>query len=80
MAILVGVVVLVALVASGIYNCIVALRQTTNQAWSDVDVQLKQRHDLVPNLVEAVMGYAGHEKSTLDAVVRACNAAVSAQG
>jgi LemA protein len=58
----------------------VALRQTTNQAWADVDVQLKQRHDLVPNLVETVKGYASHEKSTLDAVVRARNAAVSAQG
>ncbi len=64
----------------GIYNRLVSLRQTGNQAWADVDVQLKQRHDLVPNLVETVKGYAGHEKSTLDAVVRARNAAVTASG
>ena len=80
LAVLVGIVAVLALIAIGIYNRMVALRQTTNQAWSDVDVQLKQRHDLVPNLVETVKGYAGHEKSTLDAVVRARNAAVSAQG
>ena len=80
LAVLVGIVAVFALIAIGIYNRMVALRQTTNQAWSDVDVQLKQRHDLVPNLVETVKGYAGHEKSTLDAVVRARNAAVSAQG
>ena len=70
----------VVLLFIGIYNRLVALRQTGNQAWADVDVQLKQRHDLVPNLVETVKGYAGHEKTTLDAVVRARNAAVSAQG
>jgi LemA protein len=70
----------VVLLFIGIYNRLVALRQTGNQAWADVDVQLKQRHDLVPNLVETVKGYAGHEKSTLDAVIRARNSAVSAQG
>lgn len=80
LAVIIGIIVVVALIVIGIYNRMVALRQTTNQAWSDVDVQLKQRHDLVPNLVETVKGYAGHEKSTLDAVVRARNAAVSAQG
>ena len=80
LAVIVGLVLLVALIGIAIYNRMVALRQTTNQAWSDVDVQLKQRHDLVPNLVETVKGYAGHEKSTLDAVVRARNAAVAAQG
>jgi len=80
LGVMIGLVLLAALIAIAIYNRMVALRQTTNQAWSDVDVQLKQRHDLVPNLVETVKGYAGHEKSTLDAVVRARNAAVSAQG
>ena len=60
-----------------VYNRLVALRQTTGQAWSDVDVQLKQRHDLVPNLVETVKGYAAHERGTLDAVVQARNAAVA---
>ena len=80
LAIIIGIALLVVIVGIAIYNRMVALRQTTNQAWSDVDVQLKQRHDLVPNLVETVKGYAGHEKSTLDAVVRARNAAVAAQG
>ncbi len=80
LGVILGVVALVALIAILVYNRMVALRQTTNQAWADVDVQLKQRHDLVPNLVETVKGYASHEKSTLDAVVRARNAAVSAQG
>jgi LemA protein len=63
-----------------VYNRLVALRQTTGQAWSDVDVQLKQRHDLVPNLVETVKGYAAHERGTLEAVVAARNAAVQARG
>jgi len=63
-----------------IYNRLVSLRQVTNQAWSDVDVQLKQRYDLIPNLVETVKGYAKHERETLDAVVNARNAAISASG
>ena len=58
----------------------VSLRQTVNQAWSDISVQLKQRHDLVPNLVETVKGYAAHERGTLEAVTQARNAAVSAAG
>ena len=63
-----------------IYNRIVALSQRTEQAFADVDVQLKQRHDLIPNLVETVKGYASHEKETLDAVITARNTAVSANG
>lgn len=63
-----------------IYNRIVALNQRTDQAFADVDVQLKQRHDLVPNLVETVKGYASHEKDTLEAVINARNSAVSANG
>jgi LemA protein len=63
-----------------IYNGLVAMRQRANQAFADIDVQLKQRHDLIPNLVETVKGYASHEKSTLDAVVQARNAAVAASG
>ncbi|GBU17524.1 MULTISPECIES: LemA family protein [Methylobacterium] len=62
------------------YNGLVALRQRVSQAFGDVDVQLKQRHDLIPNLVEAVKGYAGHERGTLDDVIKARNAAVAAQG
>src|SRR5229473_7281734 len=61
------------------YNRLVSLVQRTQSAWSDVDVQLKRRTDLVPNLVETVKGYAAHERGTLDAVVRARGAAVAAQ-
>jgi LemA protein len=62
------------------YNGLVRLRARAQQAFADVDVQLKQRHDLIPNLVETVKGYAAHERDTLDAVVRARNEAVSAHG
>ncbi len=80
LAVILGIALLLVLWLVAVYNRLVALRQTTGQAWSDVDVQLKQRHDLVPNLVETVKGYAGHERGTLEAVVQARNAAVSAQG
>jgi LemA protein len=76
--VLIIVVVLAALLI-GIYNRLVALRQNCNQAFADVDVQLKQRHDLIPNLVETVKGYAAHEAGTLEAVIQARNAAVSAE-
>ena len=74
------VIVLIALFVIGIYNRLVALRQTTNQAYSDIEVQLKQRQDLVPQLVNTVKGYAAHEKETFDAVIRARSAAVNANG
>lgn len=61
------------------YNRLVALRQNVRQAFGDIDVQLKQRHDLVPNLVEIVKGYAQHESSTLQAVIAARNSAIGAQ-
>ena len=63
-----------------LYNGLVALRQRVNQAFADIDVQLKQRHDLIPNLVETVKGYASHERGTLEAVVEARNAAIAASG
>ena len=66
--------------AISVYNGLISMRQRVNQAFADIDVQLKQRHDLVPNLVETVKGYAAHERGTLDEVVKARNAAVSAQG
>src|SRR5450631_1712771 len=75
-----GVVVVIVIWAISIYNGLVAMRQRTNQAFADIDVQLKQRHDLIPNLVETVKGYAAHERGTLEAVVQARNAAVAAQG
>lgn len=61
-----------------IYNRLVRLAMLADNAWSDVDVQLKRRHDLVPNLVEIVKGYAAHERETLEAVIKARNAALSA--
>jgi LemA protein len=78
--IVLGVIVLIALFLIVIYNRLVSLRQTVNQSWSDISVQLKQRHDLIPNLVETVKGYAAHERGTLEAVVQARNAAVAASG
>src|ERR1700693_1190676 len=78
--IVLAIIVVLVLWAIGIYNGLIAMRQRVNQAFADVDVQLKQRHDLVPNLVETVKGYAAHERGTLDEVVKARNAAVSAQG
>ena len=65
---------------SAAYNRLVALSQRVSQAFADIDVQLKQRHDLIPNLVETVKGYASHERGTLDDVIKARNSAMSAQG
>ena len=78
--IILGVIVVLLLWIVTIYNGLVALRQRVSQAFADIDVQLKQRHDLIPNLIETVKGYAQHERGTLDAVIKARNAAVSAQG
>jgi LemA protein len=75
-----AVIVVLVIWAISVYNGLVSMRQRVNQAFADVDVQLKQRHDLVPNLVETVKGYAAHERGTLEEVVKARNAAVSAQG
>lgn len=71
----VALVVGLALLVIGIYNNLVRLRQNVRQGVADIDAQLRQRHDLVPNLVETVKGYAGHEASTLEAVIAARNAA-----
>ena len=62
----------------GMYNRLVSLRNRIENAWSQIDVQLKRRIDLIPNLVETVKAYAAHEKETLDAVIRARNAAIAA--
>jgi LemA protein len=78
--ILIGLLVLVGVWLITSYNTLVGLRQRTNQAFADIDVQLKQRHDLIPNIVETVKGYATHERSTLDAVIAARNSAMSAGG
>jgi len=73
-----AIVVVVLFLVVGIYNRLVALDQSADQSFADIDVQLKQRQDLIPNLVEAVKGYAGHERATLDAVTQARAAAQSA--
>jgi len=77
--IVIGVAVVFVLWIIMVYNGLVAMRQRVNQAFADIDVQMKLRHDLIPNLVETVKGYAGHERGTLEAVVQARNAAIQAQ-
>lgn len=74
------VVVVLAFIVIAMYNGLVRLRVRVDNAWADIDVQLKRRYDLIPNLVETVKGYAGHERDTLEAVVEARNRAMSAEG
>lgn len=71
---------LVAVAVVGIYNSLVRLNVQADNAWADIDVQLKRRTDLIPNVVETVKGYASHERQTLEAVIAARNRAVSVQG
>ncbi len=78
-AIGIGVLVLIGLYFVGIYNGLVRARNEARNGWSQIDVQLKRRHDLIPNLVETVKGYAAHEKETLEAVISARSAAVAAK-
>jgi LemA protein len=80
LGVLVLLVVLVLGWAIGTYNRLVRLRNQVDASWAQIDVQLKRRHSLIPNLVETVKGYAAHERGTLEAVVTARNAAVSVQG
>src|SRR5713101_2403854 len=79
-AILGGVGLLLVLMAIGIYNGLVNRRVETGNSWSQIDVQLKRRYDLIPNLVETVKGYASHERETLEKVVQARNMAMNARG
>jgi LemA protein len=78
--IVIGILVLIALIFIFVYNSLVQKRVRCQEAWSQIDVQLKRRYDLIPNLVETVKGYAAHEKDTLEAVIAARNQAVGAQG
>ena len=78
--VLIIVIVVVGLVLVGMYNGLVKQKNRVEGAWAQIDVQLKRRYDLIPNLVETVKGYATHEKETLEAVIQARNAGVSAQG
>lgn len=72
-----GIIVLLAFFAVGLYNGLVTARNAYKNAFSQIDVQLTRRHDLIPNLVETVKGYLAHERNTLEAVITARNAAVS---
>ncbi len=72
------VIALIAVSVIAMYNSLVRRRNEVDNAWSQIDVQLKRRLDLIPNLVETVKGYASHEKATLDAVIQARNSAMSA--
>lgn len=76
--IIIAVVVVLGLWVASIYNRLVKLRNNRENAFADIDVQLKQRHDLIPQLVATVKGYAAHEKETLDRVIAARNGAVNA--
>src|SRR5580692_11999752 len=80
MMILLIVIAAVALLIVFGYNSLVQLRVQCDSAWADIDVQLKRRYDLIPNLVETVKGYAAHEKGTFEAVVTARNSAMSSEG
>ncbi len=82
MLIPVVVAVAVVIVSAGVsvYNDLVRLNVTAGNAWSDIDVQLKRRYDLIPNVVEALKGYAGHERQTFEAVINARSRAVAVQG
>ncbi len=78
--IVLGAIVLIALVIIGMYNGLIRLKNRVDEAWSDIDVQLKRRHDLIPNLVNTVKGYAKHEEGTLTKVIEARNVAMKQEG
>lgn len=78
--VIVGIVVVLAVVVAGMYNGLVRSRNRVDNAWSQVDVQLKRRYDLIPNLVETVKGYASHERETFERVTQARAGAAAAQG
>lgn len=80
MTALIIVLLLLAVGIGVLYNRLVRLRNQAESAWADIDVQLKRRYDLIPNLVETVKGYASHERETLEAVIDARNRAMSASG
>jgi LemA protein len=78
--IIVGIIVILLIAVVVMYNGLVRLRNRIDNAWSQIDVQLRRRYDLIPNLVETVKGYAAHERGTLEAVTQARNMAMQAQG
>lgn len=78
--VLIVIAVIVALYIISVYNGLITLKNRVKEAWSDIQVQLKRRYDLIPNLVETVKGYASHESSTLEKVIQARNMALNAKG
>jgi LemA protein len=78
--VIIAIIVVLLIFVMSLYNNLVRLRNRIENAWAQIDVQLKRRHDLIPNLVETVKGYASHEKETLERVIAARNAATTAQG
>jgi LemA protein len=76
--VIVGIVVILLIIFVAIYNGLVRLRNQTKNAWAQIDVQLKRRHDLIPNLIETVKGYMKYERATLEAVTKARNIALKA--
>ncbi len=77
--ILIGIIVLLGLWIIGLYNGLITLRNRVKEAWSDIDVQLKRRHDLIPNLLESVKGYMTHERTLLENITKARSQAMTAQ-
>jgi len=77
--IVIAVIVILALSVIGIYNALIRLRNQVNNAWSQIDVQLKRRHDLIPNLVETAKGYMHHERETFEAITKARAQAMGAK-
>ncbi|MHC5159518.1 MAG: LemA family protein, partial [Planctomycetota bacterium] len=80
MLVIVGIIVLLAVFVVGIYNALIRLRNQVDNAWSQIDVQLKRRHDLIPNLVETAKGYMEHERGTFEAITEARSKAMGAKG
>lgn len=80
MWIVIAVLVVFVIYAISVYNGLVVLKNRVSEAWSDIEVQMKRRYDLIPNLVETVKGYAAHESGTLEKVIQARNMAMGAQG
>ena len=78
-AVIFGIVIIVVLIVIGIYNSIVSLRNQVDNSWSQIDVQLRKRYDLIPNLVETVKGYAAHERETLEKVISARQMGIDAK-
>lgn len=77
--VIIGIIVFVAMFVIGIYNALIRLRNQVDNAWSQIDVQLKRRHDLIPNLVETAKGYMQHERGTFEAITEARSRAMGAK-